>query len=844
MRTRIGISRAAFQQIKRMVLCNRRLPLMVRARLFKALILSKLYYGAGAWTPLSQTTLKRLRSALVSMVRQILGVGPQDESHLTTNSILLRLQVLDPLVYIGVERLRYAASLFQHGWQDLHKLLEAEHHHGTQSWLAGLYDAVHWFNDVAMQPDEIPTDIESLKDYWCLQGHRWKRTLMKVTRRHLVQEQTMEQVKQYHRTFFKTLRSSGANFWPDPFAMTGSDLTYSCACGRAFSTGQGLATHKRKAHGIFSPEHQFLQGATCPHCLKFFWSTQRLQQHLRYIPRKLGYNACFAALLAAGYTADYEAVPRPRHVQGLQRVETQPTFGPHMRQATSHDKALDRWGLELTELEAEDEVMVVPRNQETTITALHGQWSQVTLTWFMDFTLRNYEPALSRNLPDLWIDVFVKQEDDIEDWLQDAFLDWGTVALPDVLSTWEDGEAEILVETEYYRFIVDFPRYQRQTRISELRRLLAQPAVPYELSQQPHRAPRPVGSLGPSTKPAFPGIERAYGQQQTWHDRLRDVNWSDTIEPKPLPVWKEVRAKLEVVVAHLFSGRRRVADFHEHLNQWAEEHYCNIVVLSLDTAVSSHYGNLHNESVSWQHFLTLLRSGAITGALTGSPCETYSAARHHPPPPDWEGARWPRPLRSHDRLFGLEKLSNREMRQLHQGTMFFMQVVEVLVWMMALGGVFVAEHPATPADPSFASTWRSAIIQLLLKHPSCKLERVQQYRWGCTVRKPTGLLHFNIPRFVESIYTHSMKDAQPPEDVAIGMQNGQFLTSSHKEYPPLFGKALAWALGDGVAMNFKKRGAQVAQDLPPDSLRWLAEAADVSSLVVGGRTFLPDYQGQ
>ena len=101
----------------------------------------------------------------------------------------------------------------------------------------------------------------------------------------------------------------------------------------------------------------------------------------------------------------------------------------------------------------------------------------------------------------------------------------------------------------------------------------------------------------------------------------------DTIEPKPLPVWKEVRAKLEVVVAHLFSGRRRIADFHEHLNQWAEEHYCNIVVLSLDTAVSSHYGNLHNESVSWLHFLTLLRSGAITGALTGSPCETYSAAR-------------------------------------------------------------------------------------------------------------------------------------------------------------------------------------------------------------------------
>ena len=553
-RTRIGISRAAFQQIKKMVLCNKRLPFQVRARLFKALILSKLYYGAGAWSPLPQSTLKRLRSALVSMARQILGVGSQDDTHLTTNTTLLRLQVLDPLAHIGVERLRYAASLFQHGWQDLHQLLEAEHHHGTQSWLAGLHDAIRWFNEVAMPQDEIPTDIEALKDYWRSEGLRWKRVLMKVTRRHMFQEHTIEQVKQYHRTFYKTLRSAGADFWPDPFALTGSDLTYSCACGRTFSTGQGLATHKRKAHGIFSPEHQFLQGATCPQCLKFFWSTQRLQQHLRYIPRRIGYNPCFAALLAVGYTTDYEAVPRPRHVKGLQRIETQPTYGPHGRQATLHDLEISKWEGELAELEAEDEIMVVPRTQGTTTTALHGQWTQVTLKWFADFTLQNFDAALSKHLPDLWVDVFVIQEDDIEDWLQDAFLEWGNTVLPEVLAAWEDGEAELLVETEYYKFIIDLPRHQRQTRISELRRLLAQPAEPWEPSRQPHRAPQPVGLPGPSTKPTFPVIERAYGQQKAWHDHLRSINWSCTIDPKPVPIWKEVRAKMEIVVAHLFSG--------------------------------------------------------------------------------------------------------------------------------------------------------------------------------------------------------------------------------------------------------------------------------------------------
>ena len=100
-----------------------------------------------------------------------------------------------PLAHIGVERLRYAASLFQHGWQDLHQLLEAEHHHGTQSWLAGLHDAIRWFNEVAMPQDEIPTDIEALKDYWRSEGLRWKRVLMKVTRRHMFQEHTIEQVK-------------------------------------------------------------------------------------------------------------------------------------------------------------------------------------------------------------------------------------------------------------------------------------------------------------------------------------------------------------------------------------------------------------------------------------------------------------------------------------------------------------------------------------------------------------------------------------------------------------------------------------------------------------------------
>lgn len=58
-----------------------------------------------------------------------------------------------------------------------------------------------------------------------------------------------------------------------------------------------------------------------------------------------------------------------------------------------------------------------------------------------------------------------------------------------------------------------------------------------------------------------------------------------------------------------------------------------VTVLSLDTAVSSYYGNLCMESCSWKRILQLFEEGVISGAIAGSPCETFSAARNQPPTP-------------------------------------------------------------------------------------------------------------------------------------------------------------------------------------------------------------------
>ena len=89
-----------------------------------------------------------------------------------------------------------------------------------------------------------------------------------------------------------------------------------------------LRPHQQRKHQIFSAERQYLNGATCLHHGKFCWTTQRLQQHLAYIPKRPGYNPCFHALYSQGWEVDYELVHFPKQVVGLARRECLQTLGP------------------------------------------------------------------------------------------------------------------------------------------------------------------------------------------------------------------------------------------------------------------------------------------------------------------------------------------------------------------------------------------------------------------------------------------------------------------------------------------------------------------------------------
>lgn len=336
---RIGTAWAAFQSISRNILANKRLPLKVRSQLFKALILTKLFFGCGTWHTPTLTQCRKLRGVLWRMCQRIYG-RTNHEEHLLMEELFVKLRVLDPRIYIAQERLRFAQALFADGPSFASHLLRRERALTSDSWLEGVAADLEWMRNVGACPEHPGiSDLDAAIDMWSANPDskgQWKNLLRITLRRHLQQEAMIHETHGLQRSILRVLSTHGARFNPDPREQVSRATTFECFCGQSFSTGQGLASHKRIKHGVRAPESDLLDGATCPCCLKFFWSTQRLQQHLSYISRRTGRNDCYNWLRARGYRSNDEVDKTyiPSNKVGLSRLEALPAFGPPLHLET------------------------------------------------------------------------------------------------------------------------------------------------------------------------------------------------------------------------------------------------------------------------------------------------------------------------------------------------------------------------------------------------------------------------------------------------------------------------------------------------------------------------------
>ena len=278
-----------------------------------------------------------------------------------------------------------------------------------------------------------------------------------------------------------------------------------------------------------------------------------------------------------------------------------------------------------------------------------------TQEWFKAFQDSGYDHGWRRRLQDLWTYDWEEHTVDVQDDMARVFLYWGQHHLEAVTAEWEDGEAEVMVEEEFYNLIQDLPPCMAQQKGDTLANRLQHQRAKVEQpdSAVPHRAVHRTGCKHQGSHTV--GIPAHFIEQRQWDKQLRQVqHWGEIAEETmvtPLP--RMVTGGEAYIVVHLFSGRRREGDFHAHLTQLCRNAPFAVTVLSLDTAVSQETGNLAERSDSWIQIDKLYRAGLVAFTLAGSPCKTFSEARHQRPEDCQEEDRWPRPLRSARELWGL-----------------------------------------------------------------------------------------------------------------------------------------------------------------------------------------------
>eukprot|EP00438_Fugacium_kawagutii_P031115 Skav214921 [mRNA] locus=scaffold2073:185023:189856:+ [translate_table: standard] len=726
--------------------------------------------------------------------------------------------------------------------------------HGT-AWMHGIMADLRWF--AAVLPGRLPEGWDSnfglIIDIWQDPTFPWKPLVKKMVQLHQQQDRLAWDGEQLHHEIFQTLREGGCSFTPEPFAdETEEFLPFACTCGRRFTTGQGLATHRRKAHSVYSPEHTMVGGSQCPCCHRELWSSQRLQQHLAYIPAGLGYNPCYQFLASIGFETVFAAVPLPKEFRGLNRAEALPGYGPALNPQTLVEKQLDTACGALRDMEAL--LAEVPsRVTAASVTPLFADLSAATMGWFERFQSRGFRAEPSDDLQDAWLGALGDLMADDSDLAEYAFLTWGSTTMEDVAASFLDGEAEYLLDAAFADLAAALPRQSLLDRRAHLaghvRQLQADVAQPRLF---PHRPPRdeqaPSKGVNRSVDQEVP---RTFADQDRWMTQLRAVRWFDLPRTWKLPLYHGLVARPALIFFHAFSGRRRNHDFHFWLKELGKRRGFEIFILSLDTAVHPELGNLSRASVTWSRLLQCLRSGSIAGSLIGPPCETYSEARHHRPVEPEEDCdvdrprqRWPRPLRSKERILGLDGLTGREMKQLQVGTAFLYQAFHIMALHMVWGGYTVIEHPGIPSEPSRASAWSTAIAELYRLLPSTKLHCLQQWRWGARAVKPTGFLVHAMPKFHSSMWACRDEGASYPTEGVIGRDAlGNYRTSALKEYPGQLCFGLASAFLDQAQADIASGKSSAVSGLPPAAQDWIQEVTKASSTIRLNAAMGADYQG-
>eukprot|EP00438_Fugacium_kawagutii_P035096 Skav226926 [mRNA] locus=scaffold3728:154664:160270:- [translate_table: standard] len=416
-----------------------------------------------------------------------------------------------------------------------------------------------------------------------------------------------------------------------------------------------------------------------------------------------------------------------------------------------------------------------------------------------------------------------------------AFVHWGNTRLNSWLMDQTDVDVIDLIEAEYWQFVQDLPVWRL---LSSWERLQA--------SSEPHLNLRlDADALLPSTRQhklrePFP---RLFRDQTLFLHRLTARGLIAGTGRVRVPVLRLADGTKCLCVIHLYSGRRREHDCHYWLHMIGQEMFpgFRIRILSLDTAIHATLCDLLGSV--YAYLQDLMACGVFCLVLCGPPCETWSSARHLRLEDD---RRAPRPLRSEQRPWGIDRLTGRELAQLGVGSALLFRAAEAMLHVCLRGGAGLTEHPAPSPDSTHASIWRTQLYMAFLRCLDCaRLHTFEQYKYGAETVKPTSFLVAGADDFSRRLAGLANHAAPRPEARLGGRDptTATFRTARAKEYPGPLCEAMCRALLGSLRHRIVEAGEQVVEvtKLPDHALTWFEQVEAVSATTFTEH-FCPDYQ--
>ena len=283
LRRRLGLAREALHPVRRRLLTNPNFDKTEKCQFVFSLVLSRLMHNAGTWifgSASSEAVLRRgYMSLLRGCVRPICGIPCRRLNDLQVCALLTAMLPEEALL---CARLRTIAAVTAKGHPFLKAILVKE-----RSWLSVVAHAAKNVATCLNEPDLASWAALAMSSVefpdWRLTPEATRNLLGRYRKAMIQGRQDLAAPAAAKARLHDQAAAMGVQCIDLPTIRV-SDVSCPCSvCGLVFSTPAACASHLSKCHQAPALA-SFACGTSCQVCMRQFWATSRLRQHLRSSP--------------------------------------------------------------------------------------------------------------------------------------------------------------------------------------------------------------------------------------------------------------------------------------------------------------------------------------------------------------------------------------------------------------------------------------------------------------------------------------------------------------------------------------------------------------------------------